>query len=342
MPADISAEVIANTRLSGDYNVLALAAPRNCRGRSARAVRDGEGGDESRPAAPTPVLRVRSAARPRRHARSGISLLNKRIGVSTGLIYAARQGDSGRVPRPARPSLLARRSADRSLDGRRRRRARAVCRAGRSARRPRRRRRRCFTARGDPRSSSTSTCSATLGVALVLTTEDGSAGERGRIVAPLERRLGGQRTACAGHDLRVRTGRHARRDGENRRCDSADRARCRSSASWAAAWAAATAASCRCATNTACAITCDRASRAGARRRSDRLGLRPNGSLRPHRIADAQEPAHCGQRLLWLRRRVRRSGRSLDARRRRRQGPVSRRTRRPSRRRESSKRRPAC
>ena len=36
-----------------------------------------------------------------------------------------------------------------------------------------------------------------LGVELVLTTEDGSAGERGRIVAPLERRLAARRAAAA-------------------------------------------------------------------------------------------------------------------------------------------------
>ena len=48
-----------------------------------------------------------------------------------------------------------------------------------------------------------------LGVELVLTTEDGSAGERGRIVAPLERRLADRPRRRAGHDLRVRSRRHA-------------------------------------------------------------------------------------------------------------------------------------
>ena len=48
-----------------------------------------------------------------------------------------------------------------------------------------------------------------LGVELVLATEDGSRGEPGRVVAPLERRLAARPPARAGHDLRVRPGRHA-------------------------------------------------------------------------------------------------------------------------------------
>ena len=42
MPFDVDAAVIANTRLSPDYNVLALAAPAIARLGAARPVRDGE------------------------------------------------------------------------------------------------------------------------------------------------------------------------------------------------------------------------------------------------------------------------------------------------------------
>ena len=91
-----------------------------------------------------------------------------------------------------------------------------------------------------------------LGVELVLTTEDGSAGERGRVVAPLDRAARRARPpsrrvmlyACGPEGMLAAT----REDGAR---STAARARCRSSASWAAAWAAATAASSRCAATTA-------------------------------------------------------------------------------------------
>ena len=55
-----------------------------------------------------------------------------------------------------------------------------------------------------------------LEVELTLTTEDGSAGEHGRVTAPLERRPRVPRPGRAGDDLRVRPGRHAGRHGEDR------------------------------------------------------------------------------------------------------------------------------
>src|SRR4029077_7538937 len=93
MPADISAEVITNTRLSGDYNVLALAAPQ-----IAVAARPGQFVMVKAATSHDPLLRrpfsVFEVLRDRAGTAIGISLLNKRIGVSTGLIYAAREGDS--------------------------------------------------------------------------------------------------------------------------------------------------------------------------------------------------------------------------------------------------------
>ena len=56
-----------------------------------------------------------------------------------------------------------------------------------------------------------------LGVELVLTTEDGSLGERGRIVAPLDRRLAAQAASAPRDGVRVRPGRHAGGDRQDRR-----------------------------------------------------------------------------------------------------------------------------
>ena len=50
-------------------------------------------------------------------------------------------------------------------------------------------RRRCSTARAAAQELFYLDCFAARGVELVLTTEDGSAGERGRVTAPLEREL---------------------------------------------------------------------------------------------------------------------------------------------------------
>jgi len=93
MPADISARVIANTRLSSDYNVLALAAPE-----IAAAARPGQFVMVKAATSYDPLLRrpfsVFEVLRDETGSAIGISLLNKRIGVSTGLIYGAREGDT--------------------------------------------------------------------------------------------------------------------------------------------------------------------------------------------------------------------------------------------------------
>ena len=70
MPVDVEARVISNTRLSPDYNVIALAAPEIARRHGARPVRDGQARPRRRSAAAPAVLGVRGAARqrPRRQA----------------------------------------------------------------------------------------------------------------------------------------------------------------------------------------------------------------------------------------------------------------------------------
>jgi dihydroorotate dehydrogenase electron transfer subunit len=106
MPADIDAAVTANTRLSDDYSVLALAAP----GIAAIArpgqfvmVKPSRGMDPllRRPFSIFEILRD-AAGTP-----TGITLLNKRIGVGTALLYevepGARVATLGPLGRPFEP-----------------------------------------------------------------------------------------------------------------------------------------------------------------------------------------------------------------------------------------------
>jgi dihydroorotate dehydrogenase electron transfer subunit len=91
MLADVDAAVISNTRLSDHYSVLALAAPEI--GALARPgqfvmVKPARGSD--------PLLRrpfsIFETLRDPSGTPIGITLLNKRIGVGTGLLYEAEPG----------------------------------------------------------------------------------------------------------------------------------------------------------------------------------------------------------------------------------------------------------
>jgi dihydroorotate dehydrogenase electron transfer subunit len=92
MPVDVDAEVIANTRLSEDYNVLALAAPE-----IARLTRPGQFVMVKPSRGVEPLLRrpfsVFEVLRDAAGQPAGISILNKRIGVGTGLLYGLAPGD---------------------------------------------------------------------------------------------------------------------------------------------------------------------------------------------------------------------------------------------------------
>ena len=137
MPVDVAAEVMTNRPLSADYNVLALRAPEIARIAAPGQfvmVKAGLGHDPllRRPFSVFEILRDRDGA------PSGLSLLNKRIGPSTALVYSAAARTAPRLPGTARPSVLARRATDRGVDGRGRRRAGAVRHAGRVASRARR------------------------------------------------------------------------------------------------------------------------------------------------------------------------------------------------------------
>lgn len=190
MPVDIPAAVIGNTRLTPDYNVLALAAP----GIAERAapgqfvmVKTTPGLDPllRRPFSIFEILRD-AAGTP-----VGISLLNKRVGVGTTHLYQAQAGDHldclGPLGKPFAPvdppaeawmvaggvglapfATLAQTLAARGA-------AMTLFYGGRSA--------------SDLFYES---FFAGLGATLVITTEDGSTGERGRVTAPLERALQGR------------------------------------------------------------------------------------------------------------------------------------------------------
>ena len=99
MPFEVLAEVIANTRLSPDYNVIALAAPE-----IARIAQPGQFVMVKAAAGLDPLLRrpfsIFEILRDRDGALSGLSLLNKRVGRGTSLLYAAREGDKVSVLGP--------------------------------------------------------------------------------------------------------------------------------------------------------------------------------------------------------------------------------------------------
>lgn len=187
MPVDIAAEVIANTPLSADYNVLALAAPE-----IAAAAHPGQFVMIKARSGVDPLLRrpfsVFELLRDPAGTPTGFSILNKRIGASTSLLFETRTGQRVSVLGPlGRPftqvdapqeawlvaggvglapfEVLARQLRARDV---------AVT--------------LFYGARRAEELFYLDTF-ARLGVRLVLATEDGSLGERGRIVAPLERAL---------------------------------------------------------------------------------------------------------------------------------------------------------
>jgi dihydroorotate dehydrogenase electron transfer subunit len=187
MAVDLSAEVIANTRLSADYNALALAAPVIASSVSPGQfvmIRAAPGHD--------PLLRrpfsVFEILRDQEGAPTGISILNKRIGPVTRLLFDARPGavvaclgPLGRSFTIAEPPTEAWMVAGGvglapflSL-------AEALA--------PRRVRTTLFYGARSGRELFYLDRFRSLGAELVLSTEDGTTGEHGRITLPLERAL---------------------------------------------------------------------------------------------------------------------------------------------------------
>jgi dihydroorotate dehydrogenase electron transfer subunit len=188
VPVDVEARVIANTRLSPDYNVISLAAPEIAAAALPGQfvmVKPGRGLDPllRRPFSVFEVLRDGDTV-------AGLTLLSKRIGVTTSMLFDAVDGDTVSCLGPlGRPFEL----VDSPTEA-------------------------WIVAGGVGLAPFATLTEALLerdvkitlfygarkgnelfyldwfrsrGVTLVLTTEDGSAGERGRVTVPLERQLRG-------------------------------------------------------------------------------------------------------------------------------------------------------
>ncbi len=187
MPVDLAAEVVGNRALSSDYNVLTLAAPA-----IAAAAAPGQFVMVKAGAGFDPLLRrpfsVFEVIRDSQGAAAAITILSKRIGPSTALIYDARPGQIVQTLGPlGRPFTI----VDPPTEG--------WMVAGGVGLAPFATLAEALRARHVPTTLFYGARRAAelfyldffraLGVELVLTTEDGSLGEHGRVVAPLDRAL---------------------------------------------------------------------------------------------------------------------------------------------------------
>jgi len=190
MPVDVAARVLSNTPLSPGYNVLALEAPEIGATTSPGQfvmVKPAQGQD--------PMLRrpfsVFEILRDDRGGVHGISILNKRVGVGTALLYDARPGDVIATLGPLGKPFVPVDPPDE-----------AWMVAGGVGLAPFWTLAETLAARGTKMTLFYGGRSATdiyyepffarLGATLALATEDGSKGERGRVTAPLERALAAQ------------------------------------------------------------------------------------------------------------------------------------------------------
>jgi dihydroorotate dehydrogenase electron transfer subunit len=187
MPIDVAARVLANRRLSEDYNVLALDAPD-----VAAAAQPGQFVMLKPGIGHDPLLRrpfsVFEVLRDDRGAPAAITILSKRIGPSTRLLFDAVPGRRVDCLGPlGRPFTVVGPPSEAWMV------AGGVGLAPFATLAEALRRRDVKTTlfygarRGDELFYLDVFRAA--GVDLVLTTEDGTVGERGRVVAPLERRL---------------------------------------------------------------------------------------------------------------------------------------------------------
>ncbi len=187
MPLDVAADVLSNTRLSSDYNVLGLAAPEIAASAAPGQFVMLKTGERLEPLLRRPFSIFEILTKDGRTI--GLSILNKRIGPSTRLLFDARPGDRvlclGPLGRPFVPVAPP---------------DEAWLVAGGVGLAP------FATLAAALRSKGTAVTLyygarsgeelffldefAKLGVEVVLATEDGSRGERGRVTLPLERDLG--------------------------------------------------------------------------------------------------------------------------------------------------------
>jgi dihydroorotate dehydrogenase electron transfer subunit len=187
VPVEVPAEVIANTRLSSDYNVIALAAPE-----IARLARPGQFVMIKPSNRLDPLLRrpfsIFECLRHDDGQPRGISLLNKRVGAGTSLLFDAPVGDTLSVVGPLGQPFV---PVDPPEE--------AWMVAGGVGLAPFATLAEALAERGTPMTLFYGGRSAAdlyyesfferLGATLILTTEDGTRGERGRVTTPLERAL---------------------------------------------------------------------------------------------------------------------------------------------------------
>jgi dihydroorotate dehydrogenase electron transfer subunit len=195
MPVDVAAEVASNTRLTAEYNVVALVAPA-----IAAAVLPGQFVMVKAARGCDPLLRrpfsVFQIVRDSAGTPTGVTLLNKRVGVGTGQLYALRPGDRVDCLGPlGRPFAVVDPPAE------------AWMVAGGVGLAPFATLAEALAARGTPTTLFYGGRRATdlfyvhwferLGVRVMATTEDGSGGERGLVTAPLARALAGRAPGSA-------------------------------------------------------------------------------------------------------------------------------------------------
>jgi dihydroorotate dehydrogenase electron transfer subunit len=189
-PIDVDATVISNRRLSRDYNVLTLAAPevgaRTIAGQFVMVRPDGM--TETLLRRPYSVFEV---IRGEGGTPTAISILNKRAGRTTNRIYEAEPGDRiaclGPLGRPY-AAVAPPREAWMVAGGVGLAPFATLAEALAATRTPTTL---FYGARSDQELFHLDFFEQ-LGVRLVLTTEDGSRGERGRVTAPLDRSLAGR------------------------------------------------------------------------------------------------------------------------------------------------------
>jgi dihydroorotate dehydrogenase electron transfer subunit len=193
MPVDVSAEVVSNVRLSEDYNVLTMAAPEigeHTRPGQFVMVKAGPMVDSilRRPFSVFEVLRDDGRV-------TGISILNKRAGRNTRELYAVERGARVACLGPlGKPFTVAAAAAPRAVSH-----GGALLVAGGVGLAPFATLAESLAAARVPTTLFYGARTARelfyrdffirLGVRLVLATEDGSEGQRGRVTVPLEQEL---------------------------------------------------------------------------------------------------------------------------------------------------------
>lgn len=186
VPIDVAAEVLSNTRLSSDYNVLGLAAPAIAASAASGHFVMLKTGDRLEPLLRRPFSVFEILKRD--GATVGLSVLSKRVGPSTTRLFDARPGDRVQCLGPlGRPFALVAPPTEAWLV------------AGGVGLAPFATLAEALRAKnglvrlyyGARRAAELFFLDhfEKLGVELILTTEDGSRGERGMVTLPLERDL---------------------------------------------------------------------------------------------------------------------------------------------------------